>query len=184
MCVGDTSPTSRTWAAGPAQTWEGTFLLCLASLGDSRILAEPGSKLHPPPQSSLHPAKATFPINSPSCSRWKLKMEISLNSKLQEMWSVGSYTVNMDSSEDGLCPWAPGTAPPTPFPHHVGIHPPGVPGTAPLTPCPPHHMGILLQGHRAQPCLCPAPRHAGIPLQVARRVQDEVAASGLRPAGE
>lgn len=64
-------------------------------------------------------------------------MEISLNSKLQEMWSVGSYTVNMDSSEDGLCPWAPGTAPPTPSPHHVGIHPPGVPGTAPLTPCPP-----------------------------------------------
>ena len=42
--VGDTHPTSRTWAAGSAQTWEQTFLLRLASLGDSHFLAEPGQQ--------------------------------------------------------------------------------------------------------------------------------------------
>ena len=93
-----------------------------------------GSKLHPPPRSSLRPAKVTFPINSLSCSSWKLKMEISLNSKLQEMWPVGSYTVNVRT---GCVPGCWAQPHPHPTPHHVGVCPPGEPSTAPLTPCPP-----------------------------------------------
>ena len=49
-----------------------------------------GSKLHPPPQSSLRPAKATFPINRPFCSRCKLKWKFhsTLNYKKCGPWEV------------------------------------------------------------------------------------------------
>ena len=59
-------------------------------------------------------------------------------------------------------------------------------GHSPTHTLPPIMWAFALQGSRAQPhshLVRPPPHHMGIPLQAAGQVQNEVAASGLRPAG-